>query len=160
MASGADVRRVCDDARLSISLALDDALDDETREGLWEHLGACEACARLAAELGYATSLVRSTSLEPFRCDLTTPRLLRSRLDARSGPWTSAAVVLGALVLVVWQLPGGAGTPGEPPSARSQGAFAAPFRLPIGQRSAADDFGIDSRGSRRPSAADAAPRTS
>jgi hypothetical protein len=136
----------CARARLHASVALDGVLVEETElDALWRHLGACPACAAFVADLGHATTLVRAKPLEPVRGDLASPRLLRSRLDAKRGPWTSAALVLAALVVVavgpprpddVWSPPGPA------PAVR---ADAAPLRLPIGQRSAADDFALGER---------------
>lgn len=128
---------VCGRARLDASLALDRALGERRLEALWEHLGSCPSCAAFAAELGYATTLVRSEPLEPVRPELSSPRVLRSWIDARRGPWTSAALVAVAVVLGTTQLP----SPGDgreaPAQARSDEP---PLRLPIGQRSAAEDF--------------------
>jgi len=128
----------CKDARLQVSLALDGALTDDALDVLWGHLGRCSACAAFAARLGYATSLVRSTPPESFRCALESPSLLRSRVDAQR-PWTSVAVVVAAVVLGVSQLPSTADAPDVPDPTRARSA-SAPLRLPIGQRSAADDF--------------------
>ena len=130
----------CEDARFQVSLALDGALrDDVELDSLWDHLGSCPACALFASQLGFATSVVRSAPREPFRCELTSPHVLRSRVDARRGPWTSIAVVLAAVVLGGSQL-----TEAEPPgdtrqAAQPQRSLVA-IKLPIGQRCAADDF--------------------
>jgi hypothetical protein len=132
----------CEDALFQASLALDGALrDDVELDRLWDHLGRCPGCARFAAQLGLATSMVRSAPREPFRTELTTPRVLRSRLDARRGPWTSVAVVLAAVVLGMSQFPSGANAPAESdPAVRQPRSFALSIKLPIGQRNAADDF--------------------
>ena len=136
----------CAEARLHASLALDGAVRDEERlRDLWDHLGACPACAQLAADLGWATSQVRAAPLCPFRSELTSPRLLRARADAQRGPWTRAAVVLVAVVVGLSQLPSATdeqpdATAGYAPSS------VAPLRLPIGQRSAADDFAVGRAG--------------
>jgi hypothetical protein len=134
----------CEGARLRVSLALDSALaDDAALNGLWDHLGRCSACAAFAAEIGHATSLVRSSPPEPFRCELTSPPLRRVRAEAQR-PWTSVAVVVAAVVLGVSQLPGSADAPGDPDPMRPR-SVSAPVRLPIGQRSAADDFAASIR---------------
>ena len=108
-----DLRTACDDACFRASLALDGALvDDVGLRRLRSHLDACPACARLVARMGLASALLRRAPPEPFRCEL--PRARLSLLPA---------VVRGL------------------PSAN--GAYprsVVPFRLPIGQRSAADDF--------------------
>jgi predicted anti-sigma-YlaC factor YlaD len=146
----------CETARLQASLALDGAVQEEVAlERLWGHLGACAACARFAADVGHATSLVRSAPPVPFRCELTSPRLLRSCVEAQRGPWATAAVVLGAVVLGMSQFPGagdGAGDDGT----RHVRSAAPPPKLPIGQRSAADDFVTGQRVVRRAGAWDGA----
>ena len=132
----------CEDARFQVSLALDGALrDDVELDRLWDHLGSCPACAFFAAQAGFATSIVRSAPREPFRCELAIPRMLRSRIDARRGPWTSVAVVVAAVVLGMSQFATGPDTPpASDPSVREPRSFALSIRLPIGQRCAADDF--------------------
>ena len=130
----------CDDARLLASLALDGIVDDLLLKDLWEHLGTCLACARFAAELGYATALVRSAPHVPFRGELASPRLLRSRVEAHRGPWATAAVVLVAVGLGISHLTSASHGPSA--DERRGADVAAPFRLPIGQRSAAADFAL------------------
>ena len=132
----------CEDARFHVSLALDSALrGDVELDRLWDHLGSCPACALFAAQLGSATSMVRSAPREPFRCELTTPRVLRSWIDARRGPWTSVAVVLAAVVLGMSQFPSDTDAPpASDRGVRQPRSFALSIRLPIGQRCAADDF--------------------
>jgi hypothetical protein len=132
----------CAQARLHASLALDGAVRDEERlRELWDHLGACPGCARHVASLGYATSLVRTAPLVSFRCELTSPRALRSRIDAQRGAWARAAVVLAAVVLGMSQFPTSTEAPGDP-APRAGRTAVLPLRLPIGQRSAADDFAV------------------
>ena len=132
----------CAEARLQASLALDGAVRDEERlRDLWDHLGACTACAQLAAELGWVTSQVRAAPLCPFRSELTSPRLLQARVDAQRGPWLRAAVVLVAVVVGMSQFP--SATDEQPDSTAGHGRSAvAPVGLPIGQRSAGDDFAV------------------
>ncbi|HET9242339.1 MAG TPA: hypothetical protein VFN99_02780 [Gaiella sp.] len=137
----AALSRACERARLDASLALDGALAGQVElEALWHHLGACAACAAFAAELGHATTLVRTKPLEPVRLELTGPRLARARMDGRRGPWTSVAVVLVAAILGTTQLSGlGREAPERGPATVTG---AEPVRLPIGQRSAAEDFAV------------------
>jgi hypothetical protein len=132
----------CEDARFQVSLALDGALRDDVQlDSLWDHLGSCPACALFAAQLGFATSMVRSAPRELFRCELTSPRVLRSRLDARRGPVTSVAVVLVAVVLGASQTPGGADAPDDTRQAvQAPRSLVASIKLPIGQRCAGDEF--------------------
>jgi hypothetical protein len=137
----------CERARLHASVALDGALVDELElEALWHHLGACPACAAFAAELGHAATLVRAKPLESVRGNLSSPRVLRSRLDEKRGPWTSAAIVLVALVFVAVGPPGPDDVRTPPGPTRAVRADGAPLRLPIGQRSAADDFALSEWG--------------
>ena len=131
----------CQRARLHTSLALDGALVDERElDALWRHLGACEACAAFAAGLGHATTLVRAKPLEPVGLELASPQLARARMDARRGPWTSVAVVLVAAILGTTHHSGlGRDAPQRGPATVTEGE---PVRLPIGQRSAEEDFAV------------------
>jgi hypothetical protein len=132
----------CAQARLHASLALDGAVRDEERlRELWDHLGACPACARRAAELGWATSQVRAAPLAPFNSELASPRLLRARVDAQRDPWVRAAVVVVAVVVGLSQFPSAADEHPDLVAGHPRSAVA-PVRLPIGQRSAADDFAV------------------
>jgi anti-sigma factor RsiW len=137
-------KSACDDARLRASLALDDALDDVGLLRLRSHLEACPSCASFVAEIGSAVALLRRAPLEGFRCELPGSRLLRSCTSPGGRGWAGAAVAVFALVLATASLPGA-----SDPTSRLGSTVAAappprhsviPFKLPIGQRSAVDDF--------------------
>lgn len=137
-------RTACDDARFGASLALDGALvDDVGLRRLRAHLDACPACARFVARMGLAAALLRRAPLEPFQCERTVARPVRLPSAARGLPWATAAVAVAALALGGASLPRGGDAPDrldEALSARAYPHSVVPFRLPIGQRSAADDF--------------------
>lgn len=128
----------CDGARARVSLELDGALDDVGGGLLSRHLARCADCSTFAAEVGALTTLLRAASLEPHRCELEP----RTRRAARGLPWAGSAAVVAALVLGITSLPYASS-----PSTRSASLTAAdlrrslvPAKLPIGQRSAEDDF--------------------
>ena len=128
----------CDGARARVSLELDGALDDVGRGLLSRHLARCADCSTFAAEVGALTTLLRAAFLEPHRCELE----LRTRRAAHRLPWAGSAAVVAALVLGITSLPYASS-----PSTRSASLTAAdlrrslvPVKLPIGQRSAEDDF--------------------
>jgi hypothetical protein len=137
-------KSACDDARLRASLALDGALDDVGLARLRSHLDACASCARFVSEMGSVVSLLRGAPLEGFRCELAGSRVLRSCTSPGSRGWAGAAVAVLALVLTTASLPR-ASDPTPPPgstvtAARPLRHSVIPFKLPIGQRSAVDDF--------------------
>ena len=114
--------RDCRDARLRASLALDDQLDEVGRHRLARHLEECLACAQVVADMRSATRSLRHARRERFRCD--------------QRPAQPAA----ALDLPPRALPVRADPPAPPPPGPGAGAVVAPLQLPIGQRSAMDDF--------------------
>lgn len=132
----------CDAARLRTSLAIDGELDDVGRGLLARHLFACAECARVAARMEGVAELLRGAPRERFRCE---PRRLR-RLRSTSTSvrhWAGAAVAVVAVVLVTGALPDG-GTTSQRQERRTAtapvSARLTPLELPIGQRSAMDDF--------------------
>jgi Putative zinc-finger len=137
-------KSACDDARLRASLALDDALDDVGLLRLRSHLEGCPSCARFAIEMGSVVSLMRRAPLEGFRCELAGSRVLSSCTSSGGRGWAGAAVAVLALGLATASLPGasdptpplGSTVAAAPPPRHS----VIPFKLPIGQRSAVDDF--------------------
>lgn len=133
----------CDVARLRASLALDGELDDVGRAHLARHLDRCADCARLAVRMEAGARLLRQAPREHVRCTFRHARLLRSTSSPSGRHWAGAAVAMVAIVLVTGALPGPATTPQPPARASTQGGAGArvsPLELPIGQRSAMDDF--------------------
>ena len=134
--------RACDSARQRASVAIDGELDDVGRLQLDRHLSHCAECARLAARMEAAAERLRGAPLERFRCELPRVRHLRST-STSSRHWAGAAVTVLAVVLVTGALPGPGATP-EPADRPTAGSGAAarlsPLELPIGQRSAMEDF--------------------
>ena len=130
--------RDCRDARLRASLALDDQLDEVGRQRLARHLEECVACTQVVADMRSATRSLRHARMERFRCDLRPAQLARVGSSGTGRHLVGAAVAVAALVLATGALPGRDDTPAtSPPGA---GAVVAPLQLPIGQRSAMDDF--------------------
>ena len=138
----------CADARALASLALDDELDELGSRQLRGHVASCRDCARAIGKMRLASELLRSAPRARFRCDLTAAQLVRT---CSSGPggriWAGAAMTLAALVLATGALPGRDDDPASSPRT----AVVAPLVLPIGQRSAMDDFAASSRAASRPS---------
>jgi anti-sigma factor RsiW len=135
-------KSACDDARLYASLAVDGALDDVGLAQLRSHLAVCPACASLVAEMRAVVALVRRAPQEPYRCEPPGARLLRSCSSNRPH-WAGAAVAVIALVLATASLPGAADPTSRLDSragSESSPRLVVPFKLPIGQRSAVDDF--------------------
>lgn len=128
----------CDDARARVSLELDGALDDIGRGLLARHLVRCADCSTFAAEVGTLTALLRAAALEPHRCELE----LRTRHAARRLSWAGSAAVVAALVLGITSLPYASSPPTRSASltAADLRRSVVPVKLPIGQRSAEDDF--------------------
>ena len=137
-------KSACDDARLRASLALDGVLDDVGLALLGSHLDACPSCVCFDVEIGSVVSLLRGAPLEGFQCELAGSRLARSCTSPGGRGWAGAAVAFLALVLATASLPG-ASDPTRPPGSTVAAApgprhSVIPFKLPIGQRSAVDDF--------------------
>jgi len=124
----------CEAARLRASLALDAALDDDFGLLLLErHLMRCPDCTAVVAGMRAGTSAVRSAPAVPFRCELSLP----ARRDARRLPLANVAVAIATLAVAGVTLPN-ASPPRQPDD--SVRLAAPPPRLPIGQRSAGEDF--------------------
>ena len=139
----------CAEARALTSLALDGELDELGSRQLRAHVTACRDCARATGKMLLASELLRSAPRARFRCDLTAAQLVRT---CSSGPggriWAGAAMTLAALVLATGALPGRDDDTAAP---SPRAAVVAPLTLPIGQRSAMDDFAASSRAASRPS---------
>ncbi len=129
--------RACDDARFAASLELDGALDELGRLDLRRHVGACRECARVVAEMQSTSALLRRAGPARFRCELAGDRLVRACSAGLGRIWAGAAVAVAALVLAAGALPHS--DDGAAPSPRAA-VVVTPRALPIGQRSAMDDF--------------------
>ena len=129
----------CAEARALASLALDGELDELGSRQLRGHVASCRDCARAIGKMRLASELLRSAPRARFRCDLTAAQLVRT--CSSSGPggriWAGAAMTLAALVLATGALPGRDDDTAAP---SPRAAVVAPLALPIGQRSAMDDF--------------------
>jgi len=133
--------RECRDARLRASLALDDELDEVGRQRLARHLEECVPCTQVVADMRSATRSLRRARTERFRCELRPAQLAAHASSSGAGRHLAgAAVAVAALVLATGALPGQDDTAATSPSGPSAGAVVAPLQLPIGQRSAMDDF--------------------
>ena len=139
--------RACDEARLRASLGLDGALDEVGRIRLRRHLRSCAECAQVVDEMRATSVLLRRAPRARFHCDLTATQLVRTCSGPGGRIWAGAAMTLAALVLATGALPGRDDTAAPSPRA----AVVAPPTLPIGQRSAMDDFAASPRGGRLPS---------
>lgn len=132
----------CDAARLRASVAIDGELDDVGCVQLARHLSACAECARVAARMEEVAERLRGAPRERFRCE---PGRLR-RLRSTATPvrhWAGAVVAVVAVVLVTGALPDRGATPERDESRTATAGASArvsPLELPIGQRSAMDDF--------------------
>jgi predicted anti-sigma-YlaC factor YlaD len=127
----------CADARALGSLALDGELDELRSHRLRDHLASCRDCARAVGKMRLASEVLRSAPRARFRCELGRGQLVRACSSGAGGRiWAGAAVTLAALVLATGALPGRDDTAAPSPRA----AAVVPLTLPIGQRSAMDDF--------------------
>jgi anti-sigma factor RsiW len=131
----------CDAALERASLAVDGELDDVGRAHLARHLDRCADCCRLARRMEAAAELLRQAPPEPVHCTLHRARLLRSTSSTPGRHSAGAAVAVAAIVLATGALPPPETTrPPARPAAHDIGATLSPIALPIGQRSAMDDF--------------------
>jgi len=138
----------CADARALASLALDGELDELGSRQLRGHLASCRDCTRAVGKMRLASELLRSAPRARFRCELGRGQLVRACSSGMGGRiWAGAAMTLVALVLATGALPGRDDTAAPSPRA----AVVAPLTLPIGQRSAMDDFAASSRAASRAS---------
>jgi hypothetical protein len=132
----------CDTARRRASLALDGELDELALAQLRRHLASCPGCARVTAGMEAASDLIRRSPLEPFSCRVRGAHALRTCSSSGARHWAGAGVAVMALVLVIGSLPGVERGPRSPETVVTRPAVA-PLELPIGQRSAMDDFTAD-----------------
>jgi hypothetical protein len=140
----------CDDARFAASLALDGGLDEIGRIHFLRHLESCPKCAQVVTGMESASSLLRRAPLARFRCELAGGQLTRSSPSGLGRHWAGAAAAVAALVLATGALPRhDDGAAPSPPGARAGAAVVSPLALPIGQRSAMDDFAASSASASR-----------
>ena len=131
---GPEVGAACEAARLRASLAIDGELDDDLDQLLLKrHLDRCPECVDAVARLEAAAWLLRREPAEPYRCDVHVPRR-----EVRRLPWANIAVAMLTLAVGTLTLPHGPDRPGARSDQRRLAA--PPPRLPIGQRSAGEDF--------------------
>ena len=133
--SGPEFGGACEAARLRASLALDGELEDDLDQLLLKrHLDRCPECVDAVARLEAAAWLLRREQAEPYRCEVRAPRR-----EARRLPWANIAVAMLTLAVGTLTLPQeGSDHRGSRPDERRLAA--PPPRLPIGQRSAVEDF--------------------
>src|SRR5262245_15170217 len=137
----------CDRARAAISMELDGELSELDRHRMQRHLARCEACRGFQEDASTFTMRLRLAPLEPVPVPMGGRFRRRGRRSAGAISISSAAAVAVAGLLFGSNLArdsgGGAGTPSGPAASTSAAVGAATphrLRLPIGQRSAADDF--------------------
>lgn len=134
------MRSACADARLRASLALDAELGDLGLAQLRRHLDSCVECTRVVGEMEATSILLRAAAREPYRCELGGSLLVRSCSSQRGRSWAGAAVAVAALVLATGALPRPEGHLEDGRPAGGQARPVVPLKLPIGQRSAVEDF--------------------
>ena len=135
-------RTPCEAARARASWALDGELDDVGHVLLRAHLGLCGDCARVVAGMQATQAVIADTPLVPFTC--VVPRLGHQRwvgAVTRLRLTGIAAVVVVAGSALSFSLADDIRiVPATRPLASAKRPAVIPFRLPIGQRLARDDF--------------------
>ena len=148
---------ICDRAHAWVSRGLDGQLNELSRLALRRHLDRCADCAKYAADVDLFTSVLRDAPLEEYRCD---PGAFRRRRQARARrlvPSVAALALVSAVtgVAVSHQLELSQNrapdystslptfTPWSQAGEDARMSVRQRIRLPIGQRSAADDFRPD-----------------
>ena len=132
--SGPEVGGPCEAAHLRASLVLDGELEDDLdRLLLKRHLDRCPECVDAVARLEAAAWLLRREPAEPYRCEVRAPRR-----EARL-PWANIAVAMLTLAVGTLTLPQ-QGSEHAGSRSDERRLAAPPPRLPIGQRSAGEDF--------------------
>ena len=139
-------RSACEAARLRASLALDGELDEIHLLLLQRHLDRCPECAEVVPAIRGVTHAVRRAPLE-LRPSTPDAR----RLPSRRLPWARITVAVATLAVAALTLPALHPPTGSPE--RIPRLAAPPLRLPIGQRSALEDFLAPSGGPPRAGAA-------
>jgi anti-sigma factor RsiW len=146
----------CDRARAWVGRELDGELNEICRIALRRHLGRCAECAQYAVDVEWFTSLLREAALEPYRCDPGIPHRRRPSRVLRLVPSIAAltlvmTVTTTALTLELGRSRGGLPQPptdsvrtvttSSPQSSEGLHVLGLqPIKLPIGQRSAVEDF--------------------
>lgn len=107
------------------------------------HVGVCRDCARVVAGMRATQAVVRGTPLVPFTCSVASLRRIRwvgaAHRLRRAG--VAAVVVVAGSALSFSLADDVRVAPDRPtPKATADRAVVIPFRLPIGQRLARDDF--------------------
>jgi anti-sigma factor RsiW len=136
----------CDQARARISLDLDGELHELGKRALTRHLGRCPACREFAGDAAAFTSAIRSAPLESYLVT-SLPRRRRARGRLIGVPSAVALLLVGTMIGAnVARDLDGRSTENHPQTSRT-GTSAVPLlfsgpkvKLPIGQRSAQDDF--------------------
>jgi predicted anti-sigma-YlaC factor YlaD len=141
VAHGAAPAGTCEDARARASLALDGELpDDASLVLLHRHLARCAECRELVDGMRSVSGLIRAAPLEPLGRGVARSHLRRARVPTRRLQWAWAAAAVAALTIGTASFPGAGGEAPRPASGPTWRTGGAPPRLPLGQRSAADDF--------------------
>ena len=128
------VASACEAARLRASLALDGDLEEIQLLLLQRHLDRCPECLAVVGGMRSVTTSIRNAPLEVRPPADSAGR----RRQARRLPWASIGVAVAALAVGAVTLPQPPGPSGAGDEARRLAAPPPP--LPIGQRSAGDDF--------------------
>jgi anti-sigma factor RsiW len=133
----------CDAARARASLELDGLLDEVGLARLRRHVATCPDCARVVAAMRATTRQLRTATLEPWVCF---GRRRTGTVAQRHQSWAGVAAAVVALGIGTASLPGAADGPSALDRAKVVAASATEPserpRLPIGQRSAREDFVI------------------
>jgi predicted anti-sigma-YlaC factor YlaD len=141
-----DIDHACDLARQRVSSELDGELSEFDRRLLARHLDRCAACRRFAEDAAGVTQALRTAPLDPYTCGSVGPR--RARRFARTRQIAPVAAAILVVSTAATTLVSG-GRREEPrlvpltahrPIASRTGFVAERVKLPLGQRSAGDDF--------------------
>ena len=146
----------CDRAHAWVSREVDGELNELARLALRRHLDRCSECSQYAASVEVFTTMLRGSGLERYTCDLRAFHRRRRPSARRLVPSVAACALVAGLTGVAVSHELGSSrnrspdrystyfptvaTPTPPPGEDRRVSVRQPMRLPIGQRSAADDF--------------------
>ena len=142
----------CERARAWVPRELDGELNEFCRVGLRHHLARCVECSRYAADVEWFTALLRDAPLEPYSCNAATFHRRRQRRVLRVVPSVAALALVATITATAVSIELGRDNGRSPEPSNSVPAttlpelgaqvqvLLRPLKLPIGQRSAVDDF--------------------
>jgi predicted anti-sigma-YlaC factor YlaD len=141
-----EMDHACDLARQRVSSELDGELSEFDRHLLARHLERCVECRRFADDALTLTQVLRTAPLDPYTCGEVGPRRARRFGRARQIAPVAAAILVVSTAATTLVTGGRREQPrlmpitAHRPIATKAGFVADRVKLPIGQRSAGDDF--------------------